>query len=369
MHRKLVVTLSTVHGSRQITLSQIARYFVLAMLCVAGASFALSNYLLVRATESLETLEGKHTELFSELDSLNYELEQISEERDSIKARYDVAIGSQQLYLSELDALTDRLFEISQEREYLLGQTDELSYQIDVLDQVAEEKLSLEEEKVSLQEEKVSLEMENQALSIMLGNLSESLGFGALQAEASLEDQANWLEAAARERLFMMHAIPNGTPAQSERINSRFGNRIHPVSGKKAMHRGIDLKMPIGTPVYATADGIVEAAGKEKNSGFGNIIRIQHGFGFRTYFAHLSKVQVQSGQYVQKGQQIGLSGNTGRSTGPHLHYEVRRLWSALDPEPFMDWSLTNFEQLFDDVKEVDWESLGKLYPLRVARLP
>ncbi len=360
MQRKLIVTLSTVHGSRQITLSQITRYFVLLMLIVAGVSFALSYYLLFRTSQSLENLEGEYSVLNSEYENLNYELDQVSGERDLIKARYDVAMGSQRLYLSELDSLNDRLLSISKERENLLEQTDALNQKLNVLGQV-------EEQKDQLEEQKVQLEDENLALSIKLGDLSASLGLGELRTDQTLEQQADWLEAAARERLYMMHAIPNGSPGQDARITSRYGPRVNPVTGKSTVHRGIDFRMDVGTPVFATADGIVESAGKDNNGGFGKIVRIQHSFGFRTYYAHLSKVLVKAGQYVKKGDQIALSGNTGRSTGPHLHYEVRRLWTSMDPEPFMNWALSNFEQLFDEVEEVDWESLGKLYPLHVAR--
>ena len=360
MHRKLVVTLSTVHGSRQITLSQITRYFVLSMLIVAAIAFALAYYLLFKVSESLEVLEQEHYALNTEYDTLNYELEQVSEQRDVIKARYDIAIGSQRLYLNELDALNDKLLSISQEREVLLEQTDELSQQLSALDQV-------EAEKYTLEIENNTLEVQNDALTLRLEDLSESLGLGALQTNLSLEEQANLLEATARQRLFLMHSIPNGIPGESVRVNSHFGPRTHPTSGKSSMHRGIDLKMPTGTPIYATADGIVETAGTDTNGGFGKLIRIQHSFGFRTYYAHLSKIQVEVGQYVRKGEQIALSGNTGRSTGPHLHYEVRRLWTAMDPEPFMNWSLGSYDQIFTTVSEVDWESLGKLYPLRTAQ--
>jgi murein DD-endopeptidase MepM/ murein hydrolase activator NlpD len=113
---------------------------------------------------------------------------------------------------------------------------------------------------------------------------------------------------------------------------------------------------------------VVEYAGYRKGSGFGNLIILQHNLGFRTYYAHLHKIQVKSGSFVHKGQQIGLSGNTGRSTGAHLHYEVRHLYKPLNPEPFMQWGLDNFDSLFSRVEEVPWESLNAMYPLNQAGL-
>lgn len=129
------------------------------------------------------------------------------------------------------------------------------------------------------------------------------------------------------------------------------------------MHYGIDFKANRGTPVYATADGIVEFAGYHKSSGFGKLIILNHNFGFKTYFAHLDAVKVKNGDFISKGQLIGNSGNTGLSTGPHLHYEIRHLFTHIDPEPFLTWNITNFNTLFGKVKGVKWASLNEMYPL------
>ena len=100
------------------------------------------------------------------------------------------------------------------------------------------------------------------------------------------------------------------------------------------MHAGIDLAGPIGTPIYATADGIVSDAGCN-SGGYGNLVKIDHGRGIETRYGHLSAILVSAGQRVARGQQIGRMGSTGRSTGSHLHYEVRIDGRAVNPIPFM----------------------------------
>ena len=103
-------------------------------------------------------------------------------------------------------------------------------------------------------------------------------------------------------------------------LSSRFGYRISPFTGQREFHRGIDISTRIGAPVIAPADGIVSKVGWDR--GYGNNIVIKHGYGIETRYAHLKKALVKKGQPVRRGETIGLVGNSGRSTGPHLHYEV-----------------------------------------------
>ena len=119
------------------------------------------------------------------------------------------------------------------------------------------------------------------------------------------------------------------------------------------------LRAQVGTPIYATADGIVEWAAEHKSSGLGILVIIQHNFGFATYYGHLSRAVVKPGDYVRKGDLIAYSGNTGLSSGPHLHYEVRHLQRRLDPRPFLEWSLARYESLFEKEGRVQWDSLAK----------
>jgi murein DD-endopeptidase MepM/ murein hydrolase activator NlpD len=128
-------------------------------------------------------------------------------------------------------------------------------------------------------------------------------------------------------------SIPSRMPLEGARMTSDYGMRTHPVLGGRRSHNGIDLAAPTGTPVYATADGLVSRA--DRFSSYGLYISIEHGANLQTRFAHLSKLAVADGQRVKKGDLIGYVGSTGRSTGPHLHYEVRIDGRAVNPIPYM----------------------------------
>ena len=128
-------------------------------------------------------------------------------------------------------------------------------------------------------------------------------------------------------------AVPSGMPLADARLTSQFGMRTHPVLGGRRQHHGIDLSAPTGTPVYATADGTVSMA--QYYGSYGNYVQIEHGGEMQTRYAHLSQLAVPNGARVAKGQLIGYVGSTGRSTGPHLHYEVRMAGSPVNPLPYM----------------------------------
>lgn len=128
-------------------------------------------------------------------------------------------------------------------------------------------------------------------------------------------------------------SIPSRMPLEGAALTSGYGMRTHPVLGGRRSHNGIDLAAPTGTPVYATADGLVEKA--QWFSSYGKYIQIGHGNDLETRFAHLSQIAVAQGEMVKKGDLIGYVGSTGRSTGPHLHYEVRIDGVAVNPIPYM----------------------------------
>lgn len=127
--------------------------------------------------------------------------------------------------------------------------------------------------------------------------------------------------------------IPSVIPVKNSWFSSNFGWRIDPFTGKSAMHEGVDFVVPEGTSVYASAGGVVEYAGMHPQ--FGNLVEIDHGNGVITRYAHNSKVLVQVGQMVRRGQKISLSGSTGRATGPHMHFEVRFKGVAQNPVRFL----------------------------------
>jgi murein DD-endopeptidase MepM/ murein hydrolase activator NlpD len=129
-------------------------------------------------------------------------------------------------------------------------------------------------------------------------------------------------------------AIPSAEPVHGTNFTSGYGVRSDPFKGRAAMHAGIDLAGPIGTPIYATADGIVQRS-EYNNGGYGNLVELDHGHGIQTRYGHLSKSMVAAGQRVKRGDLIALMGSTGRSTGSHLHYEVRIDGKAVNPVPFL----------------------------------
>ncbi|MFM5915573.1 MAG: peptidoglycan DD-metalloendopeptidase family protein [Chakrabartia godavariana] len=131
-----------------------------------------------------------------------------------------------------------------------------------------------------------------------------------------------------------MVAIPSAKPVSfAIALTSGFGVRSDPFRGGAAMHAGVDIPGPIGTPIYATADGVVGRTGWV--GGYGNLVEIDHGKGIQTRYGHLSSIVATAGSRVKRGQLIGLMGSTGRSTGSHLHYEVRLDGRAVNPTPFL----------------------------------
>jgi murein DD-endopeptidase MepM/ murein hydrolase activator NlpD len=122
------------------------------------------------------------------------------------------------------------------------------------------------------------------------------------------------------------------------RLLSGYGKRDDPFAGEQIFHTGVDISAAMGTPVRVTADGIVVSA--EWFGGYGKLIIVDHGHGMRTYYAHLSRMDVLPGQEVRLGQIIAATGATGRVTAPHLHYEVRIGGNAVNPHTYLDHSLT-----------------------------
>ena len=136
-----------------------------------------------------------------------------------------------------------------------------------------------------------------------------------------------------------------------------FGSRVHPISGRISGHQGIDLGGRTGNPVYATGDGTV-AFNNEGVRGYGLQVLIDHGFGYKTRYAHLSKILVSPGQKVKRGELIGEVGSTGRSTGPHLHYEVIYRGQHVDPINYFSRDMTEaeFEKIIESARATTYET-------------
>ncbi len=132
---------------------------------------------------------------------------------------------------------------------------------------------------------------------------------------------------------FQKATTPTGKPAPDGRISSYFGMRKDPFTGAKRMHKGMDVAARLGAPVVATADGIVTKV--EKKPGYGKMLEIDHGYGISTRYGHNNTVKVKVGDIVKQGQVIATMGSTGRSTGPHVHYEVLRNGKQINPRTYV----------------------------------
>jgi len=156
-----------------------------------------------------------------------------------------------------------------------------------------------------------------------------------MQSEmAVLDEQMENLLPALERTLARELARPVGIPVPGQQdISSRYGMRGNPFGSGHEFHNGVDYVISIGTPILATGPGVVDGAGYDGPNG--NRVAINHGFGYRSVYAHLSKVQVKPGERVKRGQVIGLSGNTGRSSGPHLHYTLYYNGKTINPDRYL----------------------------------
>jgi murein DD-endopeptidase MepM/ murein hydrolase activator NlpD len=143
-----------------------------------------------------------------------------------------------------------------------------------------------------------------------------------------IDRQLSLVDERLTEAVEVLSSTPTIAPSVGV-LTDGYGSRKDPITGRRAFHRGLDISARRGTPVYAPADGVVVFAGR--NGGLGKTIRISHGFGFTTVYGHLHEMKVEPGREVKRGDEIGTVGNSGRSTGSHLHYEVHEDGKAKNP--------------------------------------
>ncbi len=170
-----------------------------------------------------------------------------------------------------------------------------------------------------------------------------------LQLQANSYDT---LQKLVETKEHMLSAIPAIQPVSNrtlDRVASGFGYRIDPIYKTPKMHTGIDFTAATGTPVYATGDGTVKESGYD-NGGYGNNVIINHGYGYQSLYAHMKKIKVRTGDRVKRGEVIGWIGSTGKSTGPHLHYEIIKHGEKIDPIHFF----------FNDLTAAEYERLTKI---------
>ena len=163
------------------------------------------------------------------------------------------------------------------------------------------------------------------SMTAQLNNLSLRVAF----------QQKSYMEIGnmVKDKQKLLAAIPAIQPVNNKdltRIGSGFGYRIDPVYKVTKFHAGLDFTSPQGTPIYATADGVIKEAGYNEG-GYGNHVIINHGYGYETLYGHMYRIKAKVGNHVKRGEVIGYVGNTGKSTGPHCHYEVHRIGQHVDP--------------------------------------
>ncbi len=224
---------------------------------------------------------------------------------------------------------------------------------------IAAEEAKLKEEKRVLEEQIAKKTEEFENIRDKVEDIEELIGLKPAKKVAGedLEKRLELLKISSNERKVILNSIPQGYPVRGAHITSGFGWRIHPIFHKRKFHHGLDFAGKIGLPIRAPADGIVTSAGFNRG-GYGYVIKIAHNYGFETIYAHLTKnLKVKVGDFVKKGDIIGYLGNSGRSTGPHLHYEVRFLGRILNPINFVRWNIINFDEIFKKEDRVPWHSL------------
>lgn len=296
MRNKFTVTISDIHGAKHYTLHQIIKKFIVYFTLFVIAVIVIGVLLIKLLSTQLDTLNQKKQQVDADYLAL-------VQKSDTLKRNYEKQSSTLQ------DMITKK--------------TEELD--------AIKEKVSDIEELVGLKPPK----------------------------EMDISERIDVLSITSLEKKKIFDNIPNGYPIPYKGISGRFGWRSHPILKKKEFHKGLDLRGKAGTPIKAPADGIIEFSGFHKRSGFGNLVIIDHNYGFKTNYAHLKKAIIKEGDFVKKGDIIGYVGSSGLSTGPHLHYEIRYIQRVLNPINFVKWNKSNFETIFKKEKRVSWQSLLK----------
>jgi murein DD-endopeptidase MepM/ murein hydrolase activator NlpD len=251
-------------------------------------------------------------------DAYHAEIQYLKEEKESIICRYEEEIASADVSTAlKISGLLAELEQEKQEKQDLLEKTavrlDERSRMIESV-------------------------MSRIGVDVKVGKKRTANSGGPFIAID--EQYSKNLLSRSDKYIKTIRKMPLGYPMRG-RLTSGFGRRSDPFNNRPAFHAGIDLKGKIGQKIKATADGIVTISSYEK-SGFGNYVIVRHGNGYETVFGHMQKRLVKKGERIQRGQVVGLMGNTGRSTGPHLHYEVRYKGKPINPQKYLSVAKLSF---------------------------
>jgi len=301
MRDRMTITLTDVHGSRQYSVTHLFRMFFMWFLAGIAIIVLIGG--------------GVLWQIISERTELESQIEDLYLQKEAVKASYQSELDEQIRLYSELEldknALESEVQEKSGELNFLQG---------------------------------------------ALGKIEDSF---KMAAPISEKDQKMLDSLSPLDLEMLMHRVPSGLPTTFKMISDGYGWRTHPLTKKRTFHEGMDFSCDVGTPVFTTADGVVEYSG-DSGDGYGTKVIVNHGFGFRSVYAHLSKASVTRGAVVSRRDEIGLSGKSGMSSGPHLHYEVHYLGKSINPRAFADWGIRKFDTVFKQVREIPWESFAEL---------
>lgn len=295
----------------------------LAVLCLLATGFLINAGIHVHHSmlvSQMASTEKKINQAIAEKKKLAAELDQViaekNDELDNLKINNDLLIAKIELESSKRIADLEKknlLQEASfkEEREKLLSTAvSELNERSEFIENV------ISNIGIKVKQNKIAAKQNNS-------------GGPYIAAEDTTYDELLYR---TDSYLKTIQALPLGRPTKGS-VSSWYGKRQDPLNGKSAFHSGIDIRGRNGDPVIATAEGKVSFAGR--NGGFGRCVKIDHGNGYVTTFAHLENYHVKKGDYVSRGQVIGLVGDTGRSTGSHLHYEITYKGRSVNPSKFM----------------------------------
>jgi len=319
MKNRLIVTISDIHGSKQYSVHEIIKkvifFAVLTFMLIGVGTFFYVKFL----NEKVETLRVETEAYKQKVVEFKVTSETLQKENAQLNILKEQLVGLIEENTDKLNSMKLHL----REAEEIIGIGPDINASF-----------TQRVEQVKAHEEQTKK-----------------------QLVKNIQNEVKQEKITAIQKALLLNSIPNGKPLNYKRIASNFGYRIHPVTKKKSFHAGLDLPAKHGTPIYAPASGVVVYA--DKKGAYGNFLLLTHSYGFKTAYGHLSRFAVKSGEYVSKGQKIAYVGSTGRSTGPHLHYEVRYLTKWLDPKKFMFANLDNINEISDKITKVNWKSILK----------
>ncbi len=318
------------HNEAHIVSIQLSRFiiwFTIGIITLILFSSVMSWQLQTRIEPTVETLHDRHDSLDKERNLYLSKLEAMNEQHEYLKRElYDILSEIEMdpnnlIFLQESTLLHSRAEdEIEAERKFLISydeKKEEIAYSgMDITALLPSKDKAIGEDFNFYPEV-----IDYRVVSLKVQQITEAIS----STKKFLYEQDN-----------VQRKLPYFWPTVGGHFTSFYGPRLSPFGYKTDFHYGVDLANPIGTPIYSAAEGIVEMA-VYSNSGYGMHVQVAHGYGFATMYAHMNSIYVRSGQMVSKGQVIGTVGNTGHSTGPHLHYEVHIYGEKVNPIHYMNF--------------------------------